>query len=348
MSRSGYDDLEVYLSPAGAIPGIGPEKGRTPRGGDGIAKYTSPHGSTRYVAYQGGVAVAALQVVSRDGRTARTANVYTIPEGRRQGWASRLLARARKDFERVEQAPSEHRSAEGDAWARAANPRAVPLDTIDVDGMVEALAQKAVEATQGQTTVGLDGAFIGNVFDETLDVAGRRQRFVVQAWFRHRPQSEAYTLSAGGGLNEDGLFVINLYLNSREGARLRIPLRSGELQASMKRVLEHELAHARTYRAMRRKPGWEVDETGRIKGGYTGLLKYYNDPLEVPAFTQTVAGEARAAARRLRGTVGDRRLIERAFEESPTWQHIERYLFTETRARMTRAVVREIEEELAE
>jgi ribosomal protein S18 acetylase RimI-like enzyme len=115
VARRFLAGLEVYLNEPGKVPGIGPEKGRKPPG-DGISKFVSPHGSTRYVAYVGGAPVAALQVVSRDKKNAVIANVYTSPEARRQGWASKLLAAARKDFKSVGHAAEEDISDEGKKW----------------------------------------------------------------------------------------------------------------------------------------------------------------------------------------------------------------------------------------
>lgn len=108
--------LDVYLKAPGHVPGIGAERGRPPRDGEGIAKYVSPHGSYRYVAYVGGEAVSALQVVSRDKKHATIANVYTDPGARRQGWASKLLQKARRDFTTVEHAKEEHVSEEAKRW----------------------------------------------------------------------------------------------------------------------------------------------------------------------------------------------------------------------------------------
>jgi GNAT superfamily N-acetyltransferase len=106
--------LAVYLGDPGAVPGIGPERGRKPT--SGIGRFKSPHGSVRYVWYEHGTPLAALQVVSRDGKLATIANVYTVPARRREGLAAALLARARRDFNRVTHAGEEHLSAEGRAW----------------------------------------------------------------------------------------------------------------------------------------------------------------------------------------------------------------------------------------
>jgi len=107
--------LEVYLNDPGKVPGIGSEHGKKPTG-NAIAKYVSPHGSTRYVAYVEGKAVSALQVVSKDKKTAIIANVFTTPDARRQGWASRLLEAARHDFKVVRHAEEEDMSEEGKKW----------------------------------------------------------------------------------------------------------------------------------------------------------------------------------------------------------------------------------------
>lgn len=111
------EPLAAYLAPKGRAPGIGLERGTAIR--DGIARFRSPHGSTRYIFYREGEPLAVLQVVSRDGKHATIANVYVRPEARRKGLASRLLARARRDFQSVEHASESHLSAEGRAWKEA-------------------------------------------------------------------------------------------------------------------------------------------------------------------------------------------------------------------------------------
>ena len=109
-------DLWIYLAPRGRVPTIGEERGQLPRG-EQIARYDSPHGSVRYVAYHGRRAVSALQVVDRGADRAIIANVYTLPEERRRGWARRLLERARQDFTSV--VHSRHLTPLGRRWARA-------------------------------------------------------------------------------------------------------------------------------------------------------------------------------------------------------------------------------------
>lgn len=106
------DDYVLY--PPGAASVIGPESGHPVQ--NGIAKFVSPHGSTRYVFYENGQAVSGLQVMSRDDIRAVIAYVYTVPGRRRHHLADRLLQRARQDFERVDHAPEQHLSQLGTAW----------------------------------------------------------------------------------------------------------------------------------------------------------------------------------------------------------------------------------------
>jgi GNAT superfamily N-acetyltransferase len=106
--------LRVYLGDPGSVPGIGPERGKKPT--SGVARYKSPHGSVRYVWYEHGQPLAALQVVTRDGRHAKVANVYTVPARRREGLAAALLAKARRDFKTVAHADEIMLSSMGRAW----------------------------------------------------------------------------------------------------------------------------------------------------------------------------------------------------------------------------------------
>ena len=81
-----------------------------------MGKYVSPHGSTRYLRYVDGRIASGLQVVSADGRTAKIANVYTLPEYRGRGMAAGLLARARRDFAVVGHADEDDLSLAGLGW----------------------------------------------------------------------------------------------------------------------------------------------------------------------------------------------------------------------------------------
>jgi hypothetical protein len=108
------DDLAIYLRPPSDIFSIGHETGLPKR--DGIAKFVSPHGSYRYVFYVNHLPVSALQVMSRDRKTAVIANVYTLPQYRRQYYATRLLDRTRQDFKTVMHAEETHISKDGLKW----------------------------------------------------------------------------------------------------------------------------------------------------------------------------------------------------------------------------------------
>ncbi len=108
--------FKILLGPRGTVPTIGKETGPGVKA-DGVSRYVSEEGSYRYVEYEHRQPVAVLQVVSLDGRHAWIANVYVVPEFRRQGRAARLLARARKDFKQVSHAPEEDRTQQGSAWA---------------------------------------------------------------------------------------------------------------------------------------------------------------------------------------------------------------------------------------
>ena len=121
MNLHGYENLDYLLGPRGRVRAIGPEDGpeRPPR--TGTARYASEHGSVRYVRYEEGVPVAALQLVTRDGRTAIAANVFTAPTHRRRRLAARLLKRARMDFEQIRF--SDDRSDAGRAWVDAVEAR---------------------------------------------------------------------------------------------------------------------------------------------------------------------------------------------------------------------------------
>lgn len=98
--ESNEPDLSYLLAPAGGTKQIGPEK-QIGNARDGSIKFLSPHGSYRYVRYVDGKPVSALQIVSSDGRNGQVANVYTLPEYRKQGFARELLDRAKQGFESI-------------------------------------------------------------------------------------------------------------------------------------------------------------------------------------------------------------------------------------------------------
>ena len=80
----------------------------------------SEEGSYRYIAFDGATPVSAVQIMSRDGVEGIIANVYTAPEYRRHGWATRLLDIARRRFRRIEH--STDLSPAGAAWASRQRP----------------------------------------------------------------------------------------------------------------------------------------------------------------------------------------------------------------------------------
>lgn len=108
-------DLSYLLAGPGQVPQIGQEKGYPDFTKNGSVKYVSPHGSYRYLYFVDGKPVSALQVVSRDGKTATVANVYTLPEHRKKGYAAELFERAKQGFEKLTH--SKDLSTAGSLWA---------------------------------------------------------------------------------------------------------------------------------------------------------------------------------------------------------------------------------------
>jgi hypothetical protein len=104
--------LIVYLNAPGKVPGLGHEFGE--RVANGIARFDNRYGSTRYVYYVNGKAVSVLQIVSYEGQTA-IANVYTRIKFRREGYALRLLERAREEHGVI--VHSRHLTKQGKKWA---------------------------------------------------------------------------------------------------------------------------------------------------------------------------------------------------------------------------------------
>lgn len=100
LRESSEPDLQYLLGPAGSIPQIGQER-QIGNPKDGSVKFLSPNGSYRYVQYVDGKPASALQIVSRDGINGQVANVYTLPEYRKQGLARGLLDRARMGFKKI-------------------------------------------------------------------------------------------------------------------------------------------------------------------------------------------------------------------------------------------------------
>lgn len=126
-----YEGLTEYLKPRSQVKSIGTEDyvgtvwlslaGEHPqKWGE---RYTNRHGSVRYVLFlrfgrgRAPQAVAALQLVTSDGKNATIANVYTLPEYRRRGFATDLLELAREEYDTVKHADQRHMSDAGKAWA---------------------------------------------------------------------------------------------------------------------------------------------------------------------------------------------------------------------------------------
>jgi ribosomal protein S18 acetylase RimI-like enzyme len=110
--------MQDLLADVGHSQMMGAERGKLKP--DGISRLKNEHGATRYVFTKDGMAVAALQIVSRDGVVGRIANVYTLPEARRNGLARRLLNVARRDYDTI--LHSDDLTQDGAAWASSVDP----------------------------------------------------------------------------------------------------------------------------------------------------------------------------------------------------------------------------------
>ena len=99
QGAANMDAMLDLLKPKGQTANIGFEKGAVKK--DGIAKFTSPNGSTRYVMMDGGEPVSALQIMSRDGKDGVISNVFTLPSNQKKGLASKLMSKAKKDFKSI-------------------------------------------------------------------------------------------------------------------------------------------------------------------------------------------------------------------------------------------------------
>jgi len=109
---SPYSDL---MKPKGESESIGREAGKFNE--RGISKFTSPHGSYRYVKAIDGNIIGVLQIVSHDRKNGIIANVFVKSEHRRHGVASELLERAKKDFEKINH--SSDLSDMGKSWRQS-------------------------------------------------------------------------------------------------------------------------------------------------------------------------------------------------------------------------------------
>jgi RadC-like JAB domain-containing protein len=146
----------------GLIPSIGPEKGSVVPDEEGITKYTSVEGSYRYVAHAHGHPVSALQVVSRDGKSATIALVYTVVDHQRRGFATKLLARARRDFDTIEHAPEAYLSTDGRAWR----------DAVGESGKLSAMpeSERATTPQQSGTHPVIETSYLGDVRRVLIDL----------------------------------------------------------------------------------------------------------------------------------------------------------------------------------
>jgi hypothetical protein len=107
--------LESLLNPRSACYMIGEEI--ITRVDPPIEVWHSEYGSYRYVLLCQGEVMSCLQIVSRDGKTGRIAQVYTREGQRRKGFASRLYRLANEDFNRIDM--STDVSEAGDAFQRS-------------------------------------------------------------------------------------------------------------------------------------------------------------------------------------------------------------------------------------
>ena len=85
-----------------------------------VTMFMNPYGSYRYIAFDGTTPASVVQIMSRDGREGVIANVYTAPNYRRHGWATRLLDIARRRFRVLSH--STDLSPAGAAWAERQRP----------------------------------------------------------------------------------------------------------------------------------------------------------------------------------------------------------------------------------
>jgi hypothetical protein len=115
---AGDPDLAYLLLPPGKTKQIGAERGKVPTK-DGLARYSNPpfFNSYRYVWYIDGQAVSAIQVMRRKHPTkwiGHVANVFTHPDWRRKGLATKLFRQAEKDFDVLKH--SKDLSTSGSSW----------------------------------------------------------------------------------------------------------------------------------------------------------------------------------------------------------------------------------------
>ena len=114
-SGTANEGLVYLLGEKGSIPAIGEERGNKVK--DGIVLYKSPVGSYRYVMYENGTAISAIQLMSRDGKSAYFANAYTLPDKRGEGIGKILYNEAAEHFKSID--INTDRSKQGEWFVRS-------------------------------------------------------------------------------------------------------------------------------------------------------------------------------------------------------------------------------------
>ena len=164
QGAANMDAMLDLLKPKGQAANIGFEKGAVKK--DGIAKFTSPNGSTRYVMMDGGEPVSALQIMSRDGKDGVISNVFTLPSNQKKGLASKLMGKAKKDFKSIK-----HSDELTEQGARFAN-------SVEGASQVPTDAGKTLFKTHNVTAAGLRKADeFGGIPVPSLAIADRSAGF---------------------------------------------------------------------------------------------------------------------------------------------------------------------------
>ena len=372
------DDLSAYLSARGSVPGIGPESGprRPPR--DGVARYESPHGSVRYVNYENGAATSVLQVVTRDGKSATIANVYTDPGHRGAGVASALLARARQDFDTVEH--STMLSPAGAAWKSHVGEDVIPVDHAHVEAGARRIASvfsMAVKTslsspdparwmferadnkrrtTNGFIVIGApqveETYFSLPQLGELRTVRGQIiDKVMVHPVLVWEPgQHELVLGGATNGVNRAGYASIWIKVNVASPYAEELSEHPLNFTKHFATTLLHEVTHVRDY--IRQEDVIEPERHGEASRR-EAFFDYWNSPHEVRARMAQVVYEVLNA---LRGTAGptyirralmhdNQWLVDEVLSKSKTWRRSEGIMTPENRAKVLRAVYRAMERE---
>lgn len=106
------------------------------------------------------------------------------------------------------------------------------------------------------------------------------------------------------------------------------------------RVLRHEMTHVGDWK-IETGPSYQASADNRVDD----LREYYNDPLEVRAFTREVADDVKHYVSMNVDTVRPRDLFDRALESSSTWTRMQPYLTPENQKRVLRVAYRAVEDE---